>query len=27
VRRPTGAGVARVGGLWDKVMHWFKGNF
>lgn len=22
-----GAGVARVGGLWDKVMHWFKGNF
>jgi cell division protein FtsA len=27
VRRPAGAGVARVGGLWDKVMHWFKGNF
>jgi cell division protein FtsA len=27
VRRPQGAGVTRVGGLWDKVMHWFKGNF
>ncbi len=27
VRRPAGAGVTRVGGLWDKVMHWFKGNF
>ncbi|GMV28415.1 MAG: cell division protein FtsA [Rhodanobacteraceae bacterium] len=27
VRRPAGPGVARVGGLWDKVMHWFKGNF